>query len=443
MAGTDSTLGPVRAAGFGIPRARQQARAFAEAAAPAYQAGREAAATRAALSALSSVTATGWTVFTATIAAWTASGRLHWPELRLIAVMGVVVFVLCCAMALGRSSLRVELQMSSQRITVGGSCRVTVAVHEPLDRRRFNLVPARLSVPDGSADGRTFDLPVLGRGMAHQFEPFDIPSDRRGVIDVGPATAVRGDPFGLVRRRLVLAGKRELLVHPYRVPLPQLGSGVLHDLEGRVTEHVSASDLEFHTLREYVPSDDARHIHWRSSAKLASTRPDKPFLVRRFLETRLTHLLVLVDGELASYTDPEQFETAVSAGASIAVRALQDKLQVTLLVADRLAHEPSIPQALDACARAEADTGGGLFALIARGLRVAPRTTSVIIVTGSARDYPQLRAVCRRVPRSLRSIAIRIDPDNPTGVTASGSLSALSLRRIEDLPVLIREAVSP
>jgi uncharacterized protein (DUF58 family) len=422
--------------------ALQRLRTFTEAAAPTLRAVREAAVTRAVVSALGAVTAAGWSVLAGSLTAWIASGRLHWSELRLIAVMGLVVFVLCCAMALGRSSLRVALQMSSQRITVGGNCRVTVEVHEPLERRRFNLVPARLSVPDGGIDGRTFDLPVLGRGIAHRFEPFDVPGARRGVIDLGPATAVRGDPFGLVRRRLVMADKRELLVHPYRIPLSPLGSGVLHDLEGRVTEHVSASDLEFHTLREYVPSDDARHIHWRSSAKLASTRPDKPFLVRRFLETRLTHLLVLVDGELAAYADPEQFETAVSTGASIAVRALQDKLQVTLLVADRLAHEPSIPQALDACARADPDAGAGLFSMIARGLRVAPRTTSVMIVTGSVRDYPELRGVCRRIPRGLRSIAIRIDPDNPTGVTASGSLTALSLRRIEDLPVLIREAVS-
>jgi uncharacterized protein (DUF58 family) len=422
--------------------ALRRLRTFTETAAPAIQAVRAAAATRAVVSALDAVTVTGWSVLAGSIAAWIASGRLHWSELRLIAVMGLVVFVLCCAMALGRGSLRVALTMSSQRITVGGNCRVTVEVDEPLDRRRFNLVPARLSVPDGSARGRIFDLPVLGRGMAHRFKPFDVPGARRGVIDLGPATAVRGDPFGLVRRRLVLADKRELLVHPYRIPLPPLGSGVLHDLEGRITEHVSASDLEFHTLREYVPSDDARHIHWRSSAKLASTRPDKPFLVRRFLETRLTHLLVLVDGEPASYTDPEQFETAVSTGASIAARALHDKLQVTLLVADRLAHEPSIPQALDACARANPDPDAGLFALIARGLRLAPRTTSVIIVTGPVRDYPELRRVCRRIPRGLRSTAIRIDPDNPTGVTASGSLSALALRGIEDLPVLIRETVS-
>ena len=42
------------------------------------------------------------------------------------------------------------------------------------------------------------------------------------------------------------------------------------DLEGVPSDQLSMSDLAFHALREYVPGDDLRHVHWRSSAKADS-----------------------------------------------------------------------------------------------------------------------------------------------------------------------------
>ena len=74
------------------------------------------------------------------------------------------------------------------------------------------------------------------------------------------------------------------------------------------------SDLAFHALREYQPGDDRRYIHWRS-AKAGR------LLVRQFLDTRRSHVTVLID------TDPEQYrsgetdvETAISVGSSIRAR---------------------------------------------------------------------------------------------------------------------------
>ena len=42
------------------------------------------------------------------------------------------------------------------------------------------------------------------------------------------------------------------------------------------TDAVSQSDLAFHALREYVPGDDLRHVHWRSSAKAMAASPTTP-----------------------------------------------------------------------------------------------------------------------------------------------------------------------
>ena len=57
------------------------------------------------------------------------------------------------------------------------------------------------------------------------------------------------------------------------------------------------SDLAFHALREYQPGDDRRYIHWRSSAKAGR------LLVRQFLDTRRSHVTVIVD------PDPEQYRS--------------------------------------------------------------------------------------------------------------------------------------
>ena len=96
------------------------------------------------------------------------------------------------------------------------------------------------------------------------------------MIAVGPATTRRGDPLSIFSRDVTWTGVREVLVRPPMVPLETLGAGLLRDLEGVTTDAVSPSDLAFHALREYVPGDDLRHVHWRSSAKAMGPRRGTP-----------------------------------------------------------------------------------------------------------------------------------------------------------------------
>ena len=84
------------------------------------------------------------------------------------------------------------------------------------------------------------------------------------------------------------------------------------------------SDLAFHALREYVPGDDLRRVHWRSSAK-ADT-----LLVRQYHESRSMHAAVVVDDDPRSYASADELETAISVGASLAIRAMTDGFDVDL-----------------------------------------------------------------------------------------------------------------
>ena len=59
---------------------------------------------------------------------------------------------------------------------------------------------------------------------------------------------------------------------------------------------------------------------------------------------------MVVDGAPTAYRDEDEFELAVSAGASIAARAVRDEMETTALVSDqlvddqpRLAQHPQVP----------------------------------------------------------------------------------------------------
>ena len=159
------------------------------------------------------------------------------------------------------------------------------------------LVPTTLEVPVGSAVHR-YGISSLAPGATHE-ESFTIRTERRGVIPVGPAMTRRGDPIGLFSRDMVWTPVREVLVRPHLVPMESLGAGLLRDLEGVSTDAVSQSDLAFHALREYVPGDDLRHIHWRSSAKVMASTGESSLLVRQYLDTRRSHATIVVDDRLA------------------------------------------------------------------------------------------------------------------------------------------------
>ena len=388
---------------------------------------------------LAVVTGLGWLVLAGSAAGWLLGARLGWVEPVLGAAAGLLTFLLCGLFTLGRTTLRVDLAPHRRRLVAGEATAVDVRVTNLAGHR---LLPLALEVGVGSTV-EPFDLPgIPGNGGSHT-TTFDVSAARRGVVPIGPATTVRADPLGLMRRRVAWTGVTEVFVHPVTVRLEPLGHGLLRDLEGRITNDVSMSDLAFHTLREYVPGDDRRYIHWRSSAKVGSSVPGGRFLVRQFRDTRRTHLLAIVDGDPAAYGDPDHFETAVSVGASVAVRAIDDELDATVFVADRWARERTgrrlTRQAvLDTCARAEL-RGGGLADLVARAVRLAPGATFALLVTGVNTTYTTLRRVTAQLPPEVRATAVRVDPSARPGLSNGSTLRMLTLADLADLrPLLMR-----
>src|ERR1700733_6076048 len=296
------------------------------------------------------ITPAGRAALLVAVAAWLLGVRLGWEELFLVAACCVLALVIATGFVIGRPGLGITIELDPARVSVGSPAAGRLIAP---NRSRARLRARAVEVPVGRGRA-TFRLPSLAGGAAHD-ELFVVPTDRRAVIAIGPPSAVRTDPLGLLRRDAVEQTTVELFVHPKIIGLDSLSPGLQRDLEGQATRDLSSSDLAFHTLRDYVTGDDWRHVHWRSTAKAGK------LLVRQFQDTRRSQLTVVVDGAAASYRTGEEFELAMSVAGSICVRAVKDQQDVCVVAASHAVTAASPHRILDTLARGTlAETGQDL-----------------------------------------------------------------------------------
>lgn len=380
---------------------------------------------------LACVSGLGWAVLSGTLGTWAVAWLAGWREFALLASILLALFGLACLFTVGRTRLDVLLEVDPVRVRVGESSAAHVRVTNVAG---MPLLPVHLTFPVGHTAAR-FTLPALGGGASFD-EVVVIPTRRRGVVVVGPVTTQRGDPFGIVRRELTWAEPIELFVHPVTVPLEPVGSGLLRDLEGHTTNDTSMSDLAFHALREYTPGDDRRYIHWRSSAKLSSAKGIDSFMVKQFLDTRRSHIAVVVDVDPASYASEAEFELAVSAGASVALRALADEMDLSIVCGSRSAVQPPPHLALDTFSRAEP---GDLDLPHAAGrmMQLSPDASVVVLVTGRHTVVDALLAARSFLPVATHAIAVTCVRGAARALQQTSGLTVVTIGQLSDLPVVL------
>ncbi|MEO6019265.1 MAG: DUF58 domain-containing protein [Knoellia sp.] len=372
----------------------------------------------------------GWTVLALGLVAWLFASRFAWTELAMIAVACLVLFLACVALAIGHAKVEIRTDVDPTRVTVGDPATGRIEVRNLSGR---GMLPLLVELPVGRSAAR-FTLPSLGSGKAHE-ELFVVPTERRGVIQVGPATTVHGDPLGLVRRTMEWTERSELFVHPETTSLESLGAGLLRDLEGEVTPDLSMSDLAFHALREYQPGDDRRYIHWRSSAKHGR------LLVRQFLDTRRSHLALVVDTSPEVYTGEDAaVELAISCAASLAVRSILDEQDTSIICNDQRISRSTAPLTLDTLARANVGPMD-IFGSTGDAAALAPDASIAILVTGSHRPFIQVQRALAQFEVEVIKVALVIDPDARVGVRRAGGLTILTVRQLADLRLVLFSGV--
>lgn len=352
-----------------------------------------------------------------------AGWLLDWVELVAIGLVLLAAVLIGVLLVLGRPKFEVGLSLAATRVVVGDRAVGELRVRNVAER---SAAPSLIDLPVGPVTA-SFPFPRLAAGEEHE-ELFTIPTQRRAVLRLGPVRSVKQDPLELLRRRFDWTQAEDIYVHPRTVRLENTSTGYLRDLEGLATREISNDDVAFHALREYVPGDDLRHVHWRSTARTSK------LMIRQFEETRRSQFVIVVCTSPSQYADVDEFELGISVAASLALNAHWEGKDVTVYTSDVELLAPTPQRLLDSFSAIEESRSSEPFADRARVVATdAPGASVVALVTGSGTSIADLRLASLRVPMSARCYAVRAAAAEPLGRKAVGRLSVVTVGTLEDL----------
>ena len=367
------------------------------------------------------LTPLGWSTVVVGVAAWLIGASLGWEEFLVLAASCLLAVVVGLAWVLRAPVGETSLTVDPERVAVGGNAQGHLVVANPFSRR----VPATSAAVPVGARVAVLSVPALAMNTSWE-NTFVVPTDRRAVIELGPPWLIRADPLGMARRKIVGDDTATLHVHPHTTRLPPLSTGLLRDLDGVTTNDLSSSDVAFHTLREYVPGDALRQVHWRTTARLGT------LMVRQFVDTRQTRLGLVMSATASDWASEEEFEFGISVYASLGRAALSDQHPVTAMVGDRALAATGSTRFMDELAAVEFDGSELRIHNVASKAALLLRGSSLIVlVSGSPVAPAQLRRAAERFVGGARLIAVRCDPDSPSRMRVFDRVSVLTVPSLE------------
>jgi uncharacterized protein (DUF58 family) len=267
---------------------------------------------------------------------------LHWTPRAVLLVAAVGVFVTLAIVlrsgvplilaapllvAPAAAGLLAPRHSVSGRLTwTAEGSQAEVDVHGRIEWDHLNAAQVRLSVP--AAPPLVLDAPVELRpeGQVLQFRlPFRSPIPC--ALSLPLPQASWQDPFGLLETELSIEGE-PLPVDRFPPEIQNLGGVKLRHTTPLPGENVSRAigdSGEFFGVRAAVPSDPARRLNWRATARAG--RP----LVNEFRIERTGDVLLLIDVRpttAGASRDAELLALSCAAATGIADRVLDSKSRV-------------------------------------------------------------------------------------------------------------------
>jgi uncharacterized protein (DUF58 family) len=268
-------------------------------------------------------TTRGWLCVIGGIAAIAVGFVLGLIEMYIIGATLVTLVLVTTAVAVLRPlRLAVGRVVDPPRLHVGATARVELAVRNGTTKTPVVRMTDHVQ---GTAGAQLLVSPQQPNAVARA--AYRLPTERRGVVTLGPVEFRATDAFGLAERTFTSPTINKLVVFPEVVPIPPAPPSAASERRSSSIEQqfTGGSSEEFHALRIYVPGDDVRRINWPASAR------HDDLVVREDETPTQNHLTVLLDNR--AFTTQESLDKGASVAASLvtAMRNRSDPFRLVTL----------------------------------------------------------------------------------------------------------------
>jgi uncharacterized protein (DUF58 family) len=267
------------------------------------------------------ITREGWIYFSAVtvviFAAINTSNNLLYMVLSaLLAVLLLSGFL----SGLNFRNLRLAVRLPSHCFA-GEPFPISIQVHN--EKRFFPSFSLTFEAMEENAiQFSTFYVPVV-RAERHVSQAGQAKLNRRGRYVMKQIKSASRYPFGFFLKDKKYDVEAECICYPEILPQERINLSVL-DIQGSNQRFERGLGYDLYTVRDYLPADSARHVHWKASAKTA-------VLKTREYAAEENRRIVLSFDRFGHPDDLEKFETLVSQAASLAYHLINDGVEVALV----------------------------------------------------------------------------------------------------------------
>lgn len=264
------------------------------------------------------LTSNGWTFVFLAFASFALGVWLDYRELIIVGFGFLLNLVFAAAWLGFRPRIEVKREISPVRVSEGEGAAGVLTVTNAGHRR----CPPILAVESVAGEEISVPLPGLAPDATYK-RSYLLPTSRRGCYAVGPLWIGHTDPLRLISVTQSHGAETTLWVHPRVHKVSPVPTGHSQELEGPTSAGAPRGGIVFHSLREYIPGDDLRLVHWRSTARTGT------LMVRHTVITNEPKILVVLDTRAGSY-EGEAFEDAVRVAASLVVACADHRFPTEL-----------------------------------------------------------------------------------------------------------------